>query len=221
VVMIVLLPKVNWATFHLSWLGWICVAAGLFFTLWNVSRLLPLWKERRQCKQGMLAEIAVAQQLDRLQAQECLVVHDIPADNFNIDHVVIGPSAVFMVETKSRLKKGEGKASANVTYDGKALQFPGWVETKPLEQARAQARWLSDYLRGETGTPMPVIPVVCLPGWFVTPGKDAHRSDVRVVNPKMPNLFVDVGNRPRLEASHRNRIVTALYKRYPDQDLSV
>ncbi|MEO5963011.1 MAG: nuclease-related domain-containing protein [Thermomonas sp.] len=221
VLLTILLPRVEWAVFHLSWLNWLVIGAAFSWTLWNLKRLIPLWRERRQCKQGMLAEIAVAQQLDRLQAQGCLVVHDIPAGTFNIDHVVIGPSAVFMVETKSRLKKGDGKASANVTYDGTALQFPGWRETKPLEQARAQARWLAEYLRGETGEATPVIPVVCLPGWFVTLGKDAHRSDVRVLNPKMSSLFVDAGNRNPFETSRRNRIVTALYKRYPDLDQSL
>lgn len=214
--MVVLLPQVNWSALCLSWLHWLIIVTALGMTLWNVRRLIPLWRERRQCRQGMLAEVAAAQLLDRLQAQNCLVLHDIPADAFNIDHVVIGPTAVFMVETKSRLKKGDGKAAANVTYDGKSLEFPGWPETKPLEQARAQARWLADYLRGETGEPAPVIPVVCLPGWYVTRGKDAHRSDVQVINPKMTSLFVEFGNRPRLEPSHRNRIVNALYKRYPE-----
>ncbi len=220
VLMVILLPQVNWSALQLSWLHWLVIGAGLALTLWNVHRLIPIWRERRQCRQGMLAEVATAQQLDRLQVQGCLVLHDIPAGSFNIDHVVIGPSAVFMVETKSRLKKGEGKASANVMYDGNALQFPGWPETQPLEQARAQARWLANYLRGETGDPTPVIPVVCLPGWYVTRGKDSHRSDVQVINPKMTSVFVESGNRPRLDPSHRNRIVNALYKRYPALDAS-
>lgn len=217
--LVILLPQVNFAALRLSWLHWSIVVAAVGITLWNVHRLIPIWRERRQCRHGMLAEVAAAQQLDRLQIQDCLVLHDIPAGRFNIDHVVIGPSAVFMVETKSRLKKGEGKASANVVYEGDTLKFPGWSETKPLEQARAQARWLADYLRGETGSPTPVIPVVCLPGWFVTRGKEAHRSDVCVINPKMTSLFVEAANRPRLDSSHRNRIVHALYKRYPDLDV--
>ena len=216
--MIVLLPQVKWTSIHLTWFHWVIVTGALFLTLLNVRRLMPIWRERRQCKQGMLAEVAAAQQLDRLQMQDCLVLHDIPATKFNIDHVVIGPSAVFMVETKSRRKKGGGKASANVDYDGMLLKFPGWSETKPLEQARAQARWLAEYLRGETGDPMPVIPVVCLPGWYITRGKDAHRSDVRVINPKMTSLFVEADHRPRINPSHRTRIVTALYKRYPELD---
>lgn len=218
--LVLLLPRVQWSNLHLSWLDWVVILAAIVVSIENVRRIRPLWHQRAKSREGMHAEIAVAQQLDRLQAQDCLVLHDIPATGFNLDHVVVGQSAVFMVETKSRRKRGEGKASANVTYDGKSLEFPTWFETKPLDQARANARWLAEYLRGETGDSTPVIPVVCLPGWYVQPGKDAHRSDVRVINPKMTSLFVDAGSRPRLDTAHRNRIVNALYKRYPDLDIA-
>lgn len=218
--LVLLLPRVQWSNLHLSWLDWLVILAAIVVSIENVRRIRPLWHQRAKSREGMHAEIAVAQQLDRLQAQDCLVLHDIPATGFNLDHVVVGQSAVFMVETKSRRKRGEGKASANVTYDGKSLEFPTWFETKPLDQARANARWLAEYLRGETGDSTPVIPVVCLPGWYVQPGKDAHRSDVRVINPKMTSLFVDAGSRPRLDTAHRNRIVNALYKRYPDLDIA-
>lgn len=218
--LVLLLPRVQWANLQLSWLDWLVILVAIAVCIENVRRLLPLWRERTKSREGMHAEIAVAQQLDRLQSQDCLVLHDIPAKDFNLDHVVVGQYAVFMVETKSRRKQGEGKASANVAYDGKALKFPTWHETKPLEQARAQARWLADHLRGETGEAVPVIPVVCLPGWFVQPDRDAHRSDVRVINPKMTSLFVDANGRPRMDTAHRNRIVNALHKRYPDLDIA-
>ena len=216
VVLIVLLPRVEWTALKLSWLDGLVLLTGIGMTLWNIKRLLPLWHEYRQCKDGLRAEVAVAQQLDRLQAQDCVVVHDIPVDDFNIDHVVIGASAVFAVETKSRRKSGDGKASATVGVDGTTLKFPSWAETRPLDQARAQADWLANYLKGETGESVPVIPVLCLPGWFVQLGKNAHRSDVRVINPKMTSLFVDAGARPRLQVAQRNRIVHALHKRYPE-----
>lgn len=219
--LVVLWPRVRWAILQLSWIDWLVLAFAIGFSCWNIKRLIPLWRQRRSCRDGMRAEIAVAQQLDRLRESGCTVFHDLPAGkDFNIDHVVIGPSTVFMVETKSRRKSGEGKASATVGYDGKTLHFPGWVERKPLEQARAQARWLADYLRGETGEATAAIPVVCLPGWYVQATKESHASDVRVINPKMTNLFVDAGSQPQLDSSRRNRISNALQKRYPDLDLA-
>jgi hypothetical protein len=139
-------------------------------------------------------------------------------EGFNIDHVVVGAWAVYAVETKSRRKAGKGKASANVGYDGNALTFPNWVETRPLEQAKAQARWLADYLRDETGEPVPVIPVLCLPGWFVQADRAAQQAEVRVINPGMTGVFFEAGSLPRLQQAHRNRIVHALFKRYPDAE---
>ena len=218
VMLIVLLPRVNWSRLQFGWMNWLVMAGAAGWIVWLTRQVVLLRRERKQWQQGMLAEIAVAQQLDRLMSQQCVVLHDIPAKHGNIDHVVVAPHMVFTVETKSRRKRGAGKASANVTYDGKTLQFPEWTETRPLEQARAQARWLAEYLSRETGDSTPVIAVVCLPGWYVTLGKGAAGGDVRVINPKMTSLFVESGARPGLNPSHRNRIVNALHKRYPELD---
>ena len=220
VMLVILLPRVTWSKLHFSWLTWLAVAGAGLWIIWLTRQVVLLRRERKRWRQGMLAEIAVAQQLDRLMAQQCYVMHDIPAKDFNIDHVVVGASAVFMVETKSRRKSGAGKASAIVVYDGKTLQFPTWSESKPLQQTRDNARWLAAYLRGETGESTVVIPVLCLPGWYVQLTKDSHHGDVRVINPKMTSLFVEAGSRPRLDTAHRNRIVNALYKRYPDLDVA-
>lgn len=216
VVLIVLLSRIEWSSLLVTWLDGLLLAAGIGLTLWNIRRLLPLWRERRQCKDSLRAEVAVAQQLDRLQALDCRVLHDIPVGNLNIDHVVVGVSAVFAVETKSRRKRGDAKSPASVEFDGRALNFPGWVETKPLDHARTQARWLAHYLEAETGEGVAVIPVLCLPGWLVQVSSDAHRSDVRVINPKTTAPFVESAGRPAMDNARRNRIVHALYKRYPD-----
>ena len=214
--MVVLLPRVEWTALRLNWLDWVVLIAAIGLCAWTIRKLLPLWRERRSSLDGERAEVLVGQRLAGLQAQDCLVLHDIPVDGFNIDHVVVGACAVYAEETKSRRKFGKGKASANVGYDGKALTFPGWTETRPLEQAKAQARWLADYLGGETGEPVPVIPVLCLPGWFVQVDRAAQRAEVRVINPGMTGVFFDAGSLPRLQQAQRNRIANALFKRYPD-----
>lgn len=216
VLLVILLPRVQWAALRLSWVDWGVIALAAAFCGWIVIRLLPIYREWRNCKEGMQAEIAVAQKLDRLQLQGFRVFHDIPARDFNLDHVVIGATAVFMVETKSRRKPGTGKESAQVSYDGQCIHFPNWKEMRPLEQARAQARWLKDYLHGELGEDVPVLPVVCLPGWFVTFTKQAHQSDVRVINPGFHSLFSETAGRAPLSDTQRNRIVHALLKQYPE-----
>lgn len=216
VMLAILLPRVNWAKLEFGWSDWFIAVGAVVWIGWQARKLVRIRRDRRKWREGMLAEIAAAQQLDQLQSEGCLVLHDIPADGFNLDHVVVGHSAVFLVETKSRRKPGKGTASANVAYDGKRLEFPGWQETRPLEQAKAQSRWLAEYLRGETGESIPVIPAVCLPGWFVTLSRESVGAEVKVINPKMRSMFVESGGRQKLDPAQRTRILTQLRKRYPD-----
>lgn len=152
------------------------VTSGLLLVL-----LIRGLRKRSRYKEGFYAELATAAELDRLKAHGFAVYHDIQAPNFNIDHVVVGSSGVFAIETKSRRKPKRGKDSARVQFDGELLHFPDWKDRKPVEQALAQARWLQDYLFRETGLRVPVRPVLSLPGWYVING--AKRSAVTVINP--------------------------------------
>lgn len=139
---------------------------GLVYLL---TKLMTLVKRRHKLNIGLDAELAVAQELNELMLNGHRVFHDFPADKFNIDHVVVGESGVYAVETKGRtkpIKKG-AQASWEVNYDGNTLGFPGWSETKPLEQAKHQASWLQEWLSGAVGERIAVKPVLVLPGWYV------------------------------------------------------
>ncbi len=135
----------------------------LFYKTYTTMR--KIWKLRL----GYDAELAMGQELDQLMRQGAAVFHDVPAEGFNIDHVLVAPNGVFAVETKGRSKpnRNRGTEDAKVTFDGKVLAFPGWTETKPLEQTCAQAKWLSRWLGSAVGEAVPVKPVLALPGWFV------------------------------------------------------
>ena len=106
---------------------------------WRIVRRMP---GLRKMKQGIRAEQAAAQELAEVLAGRNRIIHDVQAQDFNIDHVVITPGGIFAVETKSRLKPaaGQGAEAVKVIYDGKCLKFPGWTETAPIEQARRQAQ---------------------------------------------------------------------------------
>jgi hypothetical protein len=136
-----------------------------FFFYKAFTTMRKVWKLRL----GYEAELAMGQELDQLMRQGAVVFHDVPAEGFNIDHVLVAPNGVFAIETKGRSKpnRDRGAEDAKVTVDGKSLSFPGWVETKPLEQACAQARWLSKWLTSAVGEPVTVKPVLALPGWYV------------------------------------------------------
>jgi hypothetical protein len=64
---------------------------------------------RRNDLLGYLGERAVAEYLEPLRAEGFRVFHDVPAEgrrkSFNIDHVLIGPTGVSVIETKTRRKK--------------------------------------------------------------------------------------------------------------------
>jgi hypothetical protein len=209
------LPQLDWSKARFGISEWILTTFFLGMTIWAIRKLTRSIAKRQRVREGLDAELMTAQLLMPLVSKGCQVFHDIPADGFNLDHVVIGTHAVYMVETKSRKKAGKGKQSANVEYDGKMLRFPDHVTKKPLEQARHEARWLANFLRGAAGEAVPVIPVVALPGWFVNSGRDAHQSDVIVLNPKMHSHFTDKRNGVSLNDSLRTRIVHALVQRYP------
>lgn len=120
------------------------VLVGVFGVTYLAWRLFTLGTVRYQLQCGLEAETAVAQELDQLMRQGAIVFHDFPAEEFNIDHVVITRGGVFAVETKSRLKpdRGGGAEEAKVTLESDALRFPDWLEKSMLEQARWQAKWL-------------------------------------------------------------------------------
>jgi len=160
-----------------------CVVLIIFYSLRIVSRM----RKRNNLRLGLECELAVGEELNQLMLLGCRVFHDFPAENFNIDHVVIGPNGVFAVETKGRAKpdKGRGAEDVRVVYDGISLQFPGWTETKPIIQAKRQAKWLANWLKDAVGQAVPVKPALALPGWFI----DRQGRDMVVFNSKNPEFL--------------------------------
>jgi hypothetical protein len=145
--------------------------------------ILKLLKRATKLRLGYEGEVAIAQELNQLMRDGAYVFHDVPAEGFNIDHVIVWSKGVFAVETKGRMKpkRDRGTEDANVVFDGLRLQFPGWSETAPLEQATRQARWLEKWLTSAVGEKVTVKPVLALPGWYV---ERKGRSDVVIISGK-------------------------------------
>ena len=118
-------------------------------------------------KLGRDAELAVASELIELQSHGYQVFHDIQADGFNIDHLVVGPTGIFAIETKGRHKRLKDDINYKVKFDNNHLAFPSWFESKPLEQAQNQANWVNKWLYESTGFNTFILPVLCFPGWFI------------------------------------------------------
>jgi hypothetical protein len=131
-------------------------------------RAFRFFKEAQNIKLGLRGEQAVAEALN--EANGFRSFHDMPGgDDWNIDHVAVGTRGVFLIETKARRRRSSrnGQQSHEVIYDGEALQFPFYRDAEPIEQAKRNAKWLSNYLTKKTGEPVQVMPLVVLPGWFV------------------------------------------------------
>ncbi len=142
---------------------------GLACIVYGVWGALRLSRRTDRLALGLDAELAAGQELDQLMRQGAAVYHDFPAENFNIDHIVVAPQGVFAIETKgySKPNRGRGEEDARVEFDGRTLKFPTRTTAKPLEQAERQAQWLAKWLSSATGESVAVVPVLALPGWFV------------------------------------------------------
>lgn len=131
----------------------------------RIARQLP------QLRLGLACEMAVAQELEQVIRPEThpyRVYHDIQFEGFNVDHLVIGPNGVFVIETKGRSKLLlEGKKQVRVRLEGDALHFPSHIERQPLEQVRMNVKAVRRWLAEATGFDVPVAGVLVLPGWFI------------------------------------------------------
>lgn len=158
------------------------IITGVGVSLYFGVTVYRKFKRRNTLRLGYECELVVGQDLIDLVLKGFRVYHDLPADGFNIDHIAIGPTGVFAIETKGRSKQiNTEKENWKLTFDGDTLHFPGWTERKPIQQARRQAKWLSNWLNSATGEPQNVVPVLVIPGWYINRKK---KSDLRVGNNK-------------------------------------
>ncbi len=120
---------------------------------------------------------------EALREHGAKVFHDIKGDNFNIDHVVIHQSGVYVIETKTYSKPDKGKPE--IVFDGETVRIFGREpDRNPVTQVRALTRWISDALKESTGKSFTMRSVVVFPGWYIEPSAEAKSSDVWVLNPK-------------------------------------
>lgn len=215
--MVILLPRVRWSQIKFGLMDGVVIGLAIGAVVWCTRDILRYRQQRRQWRNGMRGEMAAAQELDRLRVRGCEVFHDLPGDRGNIDHVIVAPNAVFVVETKWRSKKGQGGKSAEVWFDGKALEFPnGYRDAAPLEQAYACATEIGKYLQRRTGERVRVIPVVALPGWYAQNRREAASAEAVVINPKLAYRLLEMSG-PRVPDAQRTRIIAAISERYPQQ----
>jgi hypothetical protein len=162
----------------------VALMALIIFFCWQIFKFVKNINHRGELRLGYEGELVTAQELMKLMPEGNYVYHDFQADKFNIDHIVVGPAGVFAIETKAKSKKmsGDNRKDAKAIYNGQVISFPDFNDTKYLDQAKRQAKWLSKWLESSTGEGIDVFPVVSLPGWFVE--RKAPYDGMYVINPK-------------------------------------
>ncbi|MGP8292231.1 nuclease-related domain-containing protein [Vreelandella zhanjiangensis] len=169
-----------------EWVEW--ALYGLLSTLLVLAFSLLLvrdYQRIRRLKLGLACELAVGQELERLirpEAHPYYVFHDVPTDSFTIDHVVVTPHGVFVLETRARALAigSDGRELNKVVVERERLRFPHWNERRPLHKTRQAVSWLTQWLERRCGVPVPVRGVLVLPGWEIDTTEST--GDVLVVS---------------------------------------
>jgi len=176
-----------------------------------IYKIVKAKKHLNALKLGRDGERIVGQYLDSLRSAGYRIFHDIVAEGFNVDHVVISPKGIYAIETKTYSKPGKGKPV--VVSDGQTLLIDGRQHDRnPVEQIKAASRWLSEMLAESTGKGFNIYPVILFPGWYVEGGL---HPDLLVLNPKgfpkileQRNDVLDKGDM-QLAAYHLSRYIRA------------
>src|ERR1019366_1592746 len=136
-----------------------------------VLRAFRRVREAENIRLGLRGEQAVAEALGEAADSGFRAFHDLEdAKIGNIDHVAAGSRGVFLIETKARRRRlsRSGQPEHEVVFNGESLQFPSGInDAHSIQQAKINAKWLSNCLGKKTGEPVRVEPLVVLPGWFV------------------------------------------------------
>jgi len=156
-------------------------------------------KRAKDAERGALAEEKVALQLDQLP-EGYFGFHDISFDGFNIDHVVLGPAGIFVVETKSH----RGTVDAN----GHTLLLNGKPPQKNfLNQVWSQTKNMQEYLWKMTSKEWKIKPVLCFTNAYVKVRRPVKGVDV--VSLKYLNTFLkrQTASFPAADIEHILRVL--------------
>jgi len=182
----------------------------LIFCGWIVVRLYTHAGLSQRKRLGLLGEQMVGELLNNLMRDGYYVFHDFPRTGWNIDHIVIGETGIFCIETKARRKQiGSGDdADYEMTCDGASIHFVkrNHREAKPIHQARRSARELERFIEERARLTVPVTPVLTFPGWLVK----STAADIDVVNPKQIRGMVLGRVRGRLPKDVVERIAAVI-----------
>ena len=175
----------------------------LLVVIYSVVRIVIFQKKIKALKLGRDGEKVVGQYIDQFRTEGCRVFHDVQGEGFNLDHIYVSKSGIFVIETKTYSKN----KNSEIVFKNNSL-FVGDYNTgdKLLIQAKSQAKWLKEMLKESTGRNYPVQPIIVFPGWYVKANN--HLSEVWVLNPKGLLTFM---NNSKEEVSKEDVILASYH----------
>jgi hypothetical protein len=195
------------------------ITAGTFFFLLEVYYFGKSCRgliKRRRMRLGYDGEVVVGQELNLLMLDGYHVFHDLVTDRIkklNIDHIIVGSSGVYAVETKTRSKSRNGSGKLN--YDGKSIQFPDGTDSSSIDLAIRHAAWLRKWLTSTVGVNVDVEPVVALPGWYIN---RTAKNGIAVLDPRMIGAYIKNKNEKPLSNRLIREIVHQIDRKCRDVD---
>ena len=168
---------------------WIVTAMALTAVVATFFKVRAEKKDIKNYVQGESGEIAVGQFLDRMRSDGAHILHDIPGNDFNLDHVIMSSKGLFVIETKTWSKQDGGKEV--VSFDGDSLSINGSIESNdPIIQCSAGANYLAELLEESTGKKFAVQSILALPGWYVENTAGFSPGTVWVLSAKAIPKFI-------------------------------
>lgn len=195
----------------------VLLAVGLYFA---AQWLIKILDQRYEYRIGYFGEREVGEIVDGLRLKGYQVFHNVPASEvqpiFHLDHVIVGATGVFAIQTKSRTRgtPRPGFAEHKIIFDGQKLVYPWGDDFQGLELARDRAVWLESWLAQILGRQVPVQPILVFPGWWV---EEHAINTVRVLNPKQIPAVVN-RNTPMLTEEQVETVTRQLEARCRDVD---
>lgn len=166
---------------------------GLIYFLWLCVQFRKRKRVYGHYKKGLLGERLVEEQLDEIRKAGFDVFHDfiLKDENCteNIDHIIVGPSGIFTLETKNWRAKGAPQDD-RITFDGETLKIGAHTqEEKVLKQPRRQAAKLQAILQPVTQDPLWVVPILCFWDRYVQLTR-FNPTGLQVLNQKGISSFI-------------------------------
>jgi len=202
-------------------LGLIILLALLAVALYFAAQwLIKILDERYDYRIGYFGEREVGEAVDALRAKGFQIFHNVPASEaqpiFHLDHVIVGSTGIFTIQTKARTRgtPRPGFAEHKIIFDGQKLVYPWGDDFQGLEFARDRAIWLESWIAQILGRQVPVQPILVFPGWWV---EEHAINTVRVLNPKQIAAVVN-RNTPMLTEEQVEQVTKQLEARCRDVD---